>query len=165
MRRQPSPILFRIVALDERNLIGSLVRQVVPAVVGVVLHAECAYIAFLLDSAYPTGESTLTTNAVGVDEAHGDEVVLGVEITPVRHCERLVRDGVPNGAPDVDNAHTSLQETVCVGTKMAVDASNARVEGLINVNAFLCASDDVRLDECLIMICDLRRGREVADQE
>ena len=65
MRSQPSPVNFRIITLDQSDFLRSLVAQVVPLVVRVVLHAEGS------------------TNPVGVDEADGYEVVLGIEVVPV----------------------------------------------------------------------------------
>ena len=83
---------------------------------------------------------TLTALAVGVDEANRYEVVLGVQGAPVGHREWLVRDGVTNRAPHVNDAHTTLQEPVGVGAKVTVNTSDARVERLVDVNAFLRCS-------------------------
>ena len=82
----------------------------------------------------------LTALAVGVNEADRHEVVLGVQSAPVGYREWLVRDGVTNRAPHVNDAHTTLQEPVGVGAKVTVNTSDARVECLVDVNAFLYCS-------------------------
>ena len=79
----------------------------------------------------------LTANSVWVDEADGDEVVLGVERAPVGDSEWLVRDGVPNGAPYVNDTDASLEKAVGVLAEVTMHASDAGVEGLVDVHAFL----------------------------
>lgn len=63
--------------------------------------------------------------------------MLSVEGTPVRHGERLVRDGVSDGTPHVDDADTSLQEAVGILAQMTVHASNTRIERLVDVDTLL----------------------------
>ena len=83
------------------------------------------------------GTVVLTANAIGVDEADGNEVVLRIERAPVRDGKRLVRDGIANWTPHVDDTNTTFQKTICVGTEMAVHASDAGIESLVDVDTFL----------------------------
>ena len=119
MRSQPSPVNFRIITLDQSDFLRSLVAQVVPLVVRVVLHAEGS------------------TNPVGVDEADGYKVVLGIEVVPVRNGQGFVVDGVSDGTPDVDDTDPAFQEARSFVAEVTVNASNAGVVGLINVDSFL----------------------------
>ena len=84
---------------------------------------------------------TRTSDSVGVDEADRDEVVFGIERAPVRHSERLVRHGVADGAPDVDNADASLQETFSIVAEVAVDTLDTGFIGLVNVNTLDWAAE------------------------
>lgn len=68
---------------------------------------------------------------------NGYQIVLRVEMTPVRDCERLVGDGVVNGAPHVDDADASLQEAFRFLTEVVVDPCDRRIESLINMHALL----------------------------
>lgn len=63
--------------------------------------------------------------------------MLGVEGAPVGHGERLVRDGVSDGAPHIDDADTSLQEAVGILAQMTMNTRNARIERLVDVDALL----------------------------
>ncbi len=49
------------------------------------------------------------TLSVRVDVPGQDEVVLWVERTPICNGERVVRDGIPDGPPHVDDAPTALE--------------------------------------------------------
>ena len=119
VRRQPRLVGIRVETLDQRHLVRRLVGQVVPTQLRVVLDGERA------------------SDAVWVDETHGDEVVIDVESAPVRNCELLVRDGVANGAPDVDNANAGLEETLRLVLEVVVYALDARIKGLIDMHALL----------------------------
>lgn len=79
----------------------------------------------------------LTANTIRVDEADRDEIMLGIKRTPVGDSKGLVSNGMSNRTPDIDNAHTTFQKTVCVWAEMTVDASDAGVEGLVDVDPFL----------------------------
>lgn len=98
---------------------GGLVREVVPLVARVVAHAVRAALA------------------LGVDEAHGDEVGVRVERAPVGHRERVVRDGVRDRPPDVDQAHAALQEAVRVGGEVVAHARDGGGVRLVDVHEFL----------------------------
>ena len=116
---KPCAIFLGVEALDERDLVRGLVRQVVPLVVRVVLHAEGASLA------------------VRIDVAHGDKVVLRVEVAPVGYRERLVRDRVVDRPPDVDDPHPALEEAFRILGEVVLDALDARVVRLVDVNALL----------------------------
>lgn len=119
MRGQPGPIHLRIVTLDQGDFFGSLVAQVVPLVVRVVFHTESA------------------TDPVGVNEANRDEVVLGVEMVPIRDRERFVVNWVSNRTPDVNDANSTLQETRSFVTEVTMNSSDTGFVGLVNVDTFL----------------------------
>lgn len=84
-----------------------------------------------------------TSNTVRVDEADGDQVVLGVEITPVRHSEWLVCDGVPDRTPDVNDTNAALEQTFSIFTEMAMHSCNTSIERLVDMDAFLGRSKSV----------------------
>jgi len=118
MRSQPGPIHLRIITFDQSDFLRCLIREVIPLVVGIVLHAED------------------TANSVGVDELHGHQIVLGVKVTPVRDGKGKMGDWVTNGPPDVDDANATFEQTFSIFTEMVVDTSDAGVVRLIDVNAF-----------------------------
>ena len=91
MRRQPGLALIRVKTLDQRDLIWGLSSQVVPPMRRVIAHAE--------RGALP----------IPVDMPRRDEVVLRVERAPVCDGEWMMRNGVPDGTPHVDDAHTALE--------------------------------------------------------
>ncbi len=109
---QPGLGLIRIVALDEGNLVGLLVGQVIPTVVRVVLDLIHAWKSKELSCkggpVTHTKNEVLTPLSVRIDNAADDEI-LRVEVTPVRQCKRLVCDGVSDRTPNVDDSDTSLQ--------------------------------------------------------
>ena len=78
-----------------------------------------------------------TSDAVGVDVAHRDEVVLRVEVAPVGHRERLVRDGVVDRTPHVDEAHAALEQALGVFSEVVVHPLHGRVERLVYVDPLL----------------------------
>ncbi len=119
VRSQSSLVHLRIIALDQSDLFRSLIRKVMPLVVGIILHTEGA------------------TNSVGVDEPHGDQVVLGVKVTPVGDCEGLVSDWVTNRSPDVDDANAAFKESFGIFAEMTMHTSDTGVVGLVDMNAFL----------------------------
>ena len=120
MRREPRPVRLRVVALDQRDLLGGLSTQVVPLelVRGVVI-----------DSVDPAC-------AIGVNEVDGDEVVRA-EGAPVGECEGLVGDGVGDGPPDVDDADARLEEAGGVLGEVVLDALNGSPVGLVDMDALL----------------------------
>ncbi len=85
-----------------------------------------------LTGLYTRNNEILTSLSVRVDKT-ADDKVLRVEVTPVRHCKRLVCDRVPDRPPHVDNADTSLQETFSVFAEMAVDPLDTGLVGLVDV--------------------------------
>ena len=123
MRSQPSPVNFRIITLDQRDLFGGLSAQIVPP------QLPRSIIPHPVDPA----------RALRVDEVDGDEVHR-VERAPVGDRERLVRDWVADGPPDVDDADTALEEPLGVVSEMTIDALHTGVERLVYVNAFLLKS-------------------------
>ncbi len=123
MRGQPRPILLRVVALDQRDLVRGLAPQVVPLQLWVVPHAE------------------RRPRALGVHEIDLNEVLL-VEGPPVRDRERLVRDGVLDRPPHVDDADARLQEAVGVRGEVVLDARDAGVVRLVDVDAFLMTASE-----------------------
>ena len=138
VRGKTRTVDFRVVALDERHFLGSLVRQVVPLVVGVVLHGE----GTLAMSCQPSVARIAilqrrTSNSVRVDETDGNEIMLGVKVAPVGDGEGLVGDRMVNGAPDVDDTNASLQETFSILAKVAMHAGNGSIVRLVNVDALL----------------------------
>ena len=118
VRSETRTVHLRVVALDERDLVRSLAGEVVPLVLGVVAHAVRA------------------PRAVRVDEVHRDEVLLA-QVAPVRHRERLVRNRVVDRPPDVDDTHPTLEEAFRILREVVLDALDARVVSLVDVNAFL----------------------------
>lgn len=99
------------------------------------------------------GRKGRTSNSIGVDEANRDKVVLLIKVAPIADSEGLVRDRVVNGTPDVDDTNASLQQTFGIGAKVAVNARDGGVEGLINMNAFLrenCISHSYTRTACQI---------------
>lgn len=51
MRREPCNVRGRIEALDQCHLVGGLVREVVPQMLRVVLHAKCRALTVGIDVA------------------------------------------------------------------------------------------------------------------
>ena len=118
VRGQPSAIGLRVVALDERDLVGGLAGEMPPLVLRVVAHAVRA------------------TGAVRVYEVHGHEVTL-VEVPPVGDRQWLVRDRMVDGPPDVDDTDTAFEQAVSLLGQMVLHPLHARVVCLVDVNAFL----------------------------
>ena len=141
VRREPCTILERVVALDEGDLLGGLVREVVPLMVGVVADGEGACADDLVSTRLWTQPHTLTSSSVGVDEAYGHEVVLRVEVAPVRHRERPVVDGVRDRSPEVDQPDAGLEEAGGVGAEELVDTLDGRFVSLVDVDAFLAGTN------------------------
>ena len=138
MWTEPRTVLFRIVALDESDLIGGLVREIVPLVAGAVADGESTCnMRIHVSENLALCAATRTSDTVWVDEPHGDKIVLRVEGTPVSNSKRLVRNRVADGAPHVDDANTSLEEAFSVSTEMVVYAGHRGLERLVNVDAFL----------------------------
>ena len=94
MRRQPRLAFVRVETLDQSNLIWRLPTKVVPLVRGVVANAERGPLS------------------VRVDMPGRDEVFLRIERAPICNGEWVVCDGVTDGAPHVDDAHTSLEQAI-----------------------------------------------------
>ena len=82
----------------------------------------------------------LTSLSVRINETADDEILL-VQVAPVRDSERLVSYGVLDGAPDVDNADASLQETFSIVAEVAVDTLDTSFIGLVNVNTLDWAAE------------------------
>ena len=76
-------------------------------------------------------------NATRANHEEGGSEVLLVEVAPVGHRERLVRDGVVDRPPDVDDAHARLEQAVGVLGKVVLDAGDAGIVGLVDVHALL----------------------------
>lgn len=121
---QPRPVRLRIEALDQRHLFGSLVRQVIPPQLRVVLDRERA------------------TFPVRVDEANGDEVFLDVERAPVCDGQRLVCDRMADGTPNVDDADARFQKTFCFVLHVVMHALHACVKRLVDVDSLLIGKLD-----------------------
>jgi len=119
MRSQPSPVNLRIITFDQSHLLRSLVRKVVPLVIRIILDAV---------------DSTLS---IGVDQSSRDEIMFGVEVTPVGHGERFVGDWVTYRSPDVYDSDSAFKEAIGFFTQMTMNSSNTGVEGLVNVDTFL----------------------------
>ena len=112
---QPSLALVRIKALDQGNLFWRLVSQVVPAVLGVVLHAERRALA-------------VTVNVPGVDEVN-----VGVNRTPISNSQRVMCDDVLDRPPDIDDTDAELEKTLGFIRKILVHAflsSDVRLVGM-----------------------------------
>ena len=95
----------------------------------------------------------LTSDTVRVDETNGDQVMLGVQVTPVRYRQRLMRDWMANGPPDVNDAHAPLQKAVSIRTEMSVHACDARVVRLVDMDAFLVATSSILV--CTLLLQNL----------
>ena len=119
MRSQPSPVLFRVIALDQNHLLWGLVREVVPLVLRIILDTE------------------RSTYSIRVDEPNRNQIVLRVEMAPVRYREWLVSNGMTDGPPDVDESNARFEETRGLWSEMTVHPGHAGVEGLVDMNAFL----------------------------
>lgn len=78
-----------------------------------------------------------TSNAIWVDEADRYQVVLGVEVTPIRDAERLVGHSVLDGTPDVDDTNAAFQQTFSILAKVTVHSRDTGVECLVDMDAFL----------------------------
>lgn len=76
--------------------------------------------------------------AVWVDESDGDEIFIRINRVPVSYGQRLVRDGVLNGAPDVDETYARLEESLSIFAQVPVDALDAGFRGLVDMDPFLC---------------------------
>jgi hypothetical protein len=57
----------------------------------------------------------------------------------------MVRDGVPNEAPDVDDPHAALEQTIGVFRNSAAHPSQGRGMRLIDVHAHLDGSSNQQL--------------------
>lgn len=77
-----------------------------------------------------------TSISVGVDEPHCHQVRLGVKVSPVRDCERLVCDRVLDRTPNINDADATLEQAVSVGAEMTVYAGDASIVGLVDVDTF-----------------------------
>lgn len=119
MRRSPSHILHRIITLNQQTLLGALVGQVPP----LVLLAMSNIIR--------------RSNEIGVDPLGSQEVLSGVDGPPVGYSEWVVGDRVRNGSPDVDNLHSSLEETVGLVWEVDAQTGRAGIIRLVCVNAEL----------------------------
>lgn len=151
VRSQPGLGGIRIVALDEGNLIGLLIGEVVPPVIGVVLdlvHTWKNEVSGKDELGRHRSDWILTSLSVRIDNA-ADNEILRVEVTPVRQRKRLVCDGVPDRPPHVNDADTSLQETFRVFAKVAVDTLDT---GLVSLG-------DVHLSHWATQWCGVVRGQ------
>jgi hypothetical protein len=119
MRRQPRLALIRVKTLDESDLIRRLSPQVVPLVRRVVTHAQ--------RSALP----------IRVDVPCRDEVLFRFESAPVCDCEGMVRNGVPDGTPNVDDAHAALEQAIGIFWGVLAYPSQTRGIRLIDVHSLL----------------------------
>ena len=72
-----------------------------------------------------------------VNEAHGDEIRVPVEMTPVGNGEGFVVDWVLDGTPDVDDTNAASEETGSFVAEMIMHSLDASIKCLINVNTFL----------------------------
>jgi len=96
MRCQPRLAFVRVETLDQRNFLRRLSAQVVPTVRRVVTHAERGPLP------------------VRIDVPCRNKVLLWFERAPIRDGERVVRDGVHDGTPHVDDPHSALEQAICV---------------------------------------------------
>ena len=126
MRSQHCPVRVGIVALDQEYLLGRLIRQEVPLVLGVMLDA----VRLSLE--------------MRVNEAVDDEIFVWIHGAPVSDCQRVVRYWILNGTPDVDQAHAGLEETVGLGGEMVLHPSDAGMVRLVDVHAFLQTRYSIR---------------------
>lgn len=119
MRRQPRLALVRVETLDQRHLVWRLTTEVVPLVRRIIAHAE---------------RGTLPVR-VYVPGRH--KVLLRVERAPVRDGERVVRDGVPYGAPHIDDPHTALEQAIRVSGRVLPHPCKSCGIRLVDVHARL----------------------------
>ena len=88
--QEPRAVDLGVVALDERDLIRCLVREIVVLLLGIVV------------------EEVNATIAIGVNEASWNEVLRQIEGLPVGNRKRSMRHRVANRTPDVDQSHSRL---------------------------------------------------------
>lgn len=121
-------VFLRVVTLDQGDLLGGLVAQIVPLMVRVVLHTED------------------TTDLVRIYQLGGNEIVFLVKVVPVGDSEGIMINWVRDRSPYVDDADTTLQKARCLFTKMCVNSRHTGVVGLINMNSILIVRLISRLD-------------------
>lgn len=109
-----SAVLLAVVALDESDFIDVLAVQEIPLVSIGMLDAQ----SFSL--------------SVRIDEADGDQFGVGDRVG-IRHAERILQD-LLDGTPDVDDAMSCLEETVCFLGKMMRNTASRGSVGLVNVH-------------------------------
>lgn len=66
----------------------------------------------------------------------GDQILLLVEFAPIRDCQRSVVDWVPDGTPDVNDAHAVREQAGRILWKVTVYALDAGLVSLVDVDAF-----------------------------
>ncbi len=71
--------------------------------------------------------------------------MLGIERTPVRDSKRFMGDRVANRAPDVDDTYARFEKAFSVGAEMAMYTSDAGIECLVDVDALLQVSSQVKV--------------------
>ena len=119
MRRSPSHILHGIIALDQQTLLGALVGQMPPLVL-------------LTMSNIIRRSNEIRMNSLG-----GQEILIGINGSPVCYSERVVSDGVGNGSPDVDDLHSTFEEMVGLVWEVNAQTSRAGLVRLVCMNAEL----------------------------
>ena len=123
MRCQPRLALVRVETLDQRNFLWRLPAQVVPTVRRVVAHAERGSLP------------------VRIDVPCRNEVLLWFERAPIRDGERVVRDGISDGTPHVDDPHSAFEQAICVCGCVLPHPCKARGVRLVNVHP--CLEEDI----------------------
>lgn len=78
--------------------------------------------------------------SVHVDMPGRDEVPLRVERTPICDGERVVRDGIPDRAPHVDDAYAALEQAFGVLGSVVTYPGESCSVGLVDVHACLESS-------------------------
>jgi hypothetical protein len=119
MRRQTRLAFIRVETLDQSNLIWCLSPKVVPLVRGVIANTENGPLSVPI---YVPGR---------------DKVFLRIERTPICQGEWVVRNGVPDRAPHVDDARTALEKAIRVFGGVLPYPGDSRSIGLVDVHACL----------------------------
>lgn len=77
----------------------------------------------------------LTSNVFANNQLCRHKVTFSVEGAPVADGEWLVCNGVPDGTPHVDDAHTAFEQTLCLFAHVTMHSRDAGFIRLVDMNA------------------------------
>src|SRR5712692_10570904 len=116
MGGEPRPAIgFGVVALEQDDFAGLQVREVIPAVLGVI------------------GKRVRLTNSVRVHQVTG-HYILGGNAPGITQCQRGLLDRPADCPPDVDLGEAMLQQLLRFRGDMIADAPGGRLERVIIVH-------------------------------